>query len=406
MWVEEFQDSKRNTKYRFYERYVDPMSGKRKRTSVVMNKDTRPSQKEAQRLLNERIEKKVKASASHIPGLDDLTFHQVAHEWFERYQLTSGSKRGTMKEKRSKLNGIYRAFDADILFKNLNTRIIQDFIDDLHHREMSRGSITGYLSVIKFIIKFGERNYHVKSNVAVHDIEVPVKTKTIEEIKSKRNNYLEMDEVKKILEYIDYKIKNNKRPDIKRNLQMMRYIIEFQVLNGMRISELLAIQNHNVDLDNKKLEIDGSIIWEKGDDGFGIKDTTKTEKSYRVIDLTDRSCEILKKAMLDNKKEAMWSDRFQDKQYVFTSVAGTPLFKEKVNVLLKEAAEWCGIDKKITSHTLRHTHISLLSQLGGSLKAIMERVGHTDHKTTLRIYTHVTQQMNKDLMNKLEKVVI
>ncbi|MHC0551392.1 tyrosine-type recombinase/integrase [Salinicoccus sp. CNSTN-B1] len=86
----------------------------------------------------------------------------------------------------------------------------------------------------------------------------------------------------------------------------------------------------------------------------------------------------MRKAMLDNKKEAMWSDRFQDKQYVFTSVAGTPLFKEKVNVLLKEAAEWCDIDKKITSHTLRHTHISLLSQLGGSLKAIMERVGHTD----------------------------
>ena len=51
---------------------------------------------------------------------------------------------------------------------------------------------------------------------------------------------------------------------------------------------------------------------------------------------------------------------------------------------------------------MRHSHISLLSQLGVSLRAIMERVGHTDHKTTLQIYSHVTEQMDKDMMNKLE----
>ena len=51
---------------------------------------------------------------------------------------------------------------------------------------------------------------------------------------------------------------------------------------------------------------------------------------------------------------------------------------------------------------MRHSHISLLSQLGISLRAIMDR-GHTDHKTTLQIYSHVTEQMDKDMMSKLEK---
>ena len=55
---------------------------------------------------------------------------------------------------------------------------------------------------------------------------------------------------------------------------------------------------------------------------------------------------------------------------------------------------------------MRHSHISLLSQLGVSLRAIMDRVGHTDHKTTLHIYSHVTEQMDKDMMSKLEKVGI
>ena len=39
-----------------------------------------------------------------------------------------------------------------------------------------------------------------------------------------------------------------------------------------------------------------------------------------------------------------------------------------------------------------------------SLKAIMDRVGHSDHRTTLSIYSHVTEQMDKDMMNKLEQV--
>ncbi|MGX0403912.1 hypothetical protein [Staphylococcus epidermidis] len=53
---------------------------------------------------------------------------------------------------------------------------------------------------------------------------------------------------------------------------------------------------------------------------------------------------------------------------------------------------------------MRHSHISLLSQLDTLLSAIMNRVGHTDHKTTLQIYSHVTEQMDKDMMNKLEAV--
>ncbi len=36
------------------------------------------------------------------------------------------------------------------------------------------------------------------------------------------------------------------------------------------------------------------------------------------------------------------------------------------------------------------------------LKAIMKRVGHVDEKTTIRIYTHVTEKMDRELTQKLE----
>ncbi|PCF40178.1 hypothetical protein B5B97_01530 [Staphylococcus delphini] len=38
------------------------------------------------------------------------------------------------------------------------------------------------------------------------------------------------------------------------------------------------------------------------------------------------------------------------------------------------------------------------------LKTIMKRVGHTDEKTTIKIYTHVTEKMDKQLTDKLESL--
>ena len=96
---------------------------------------------------------------------------------------------------------------------------------------------------------------------------------------------------------------------------------------------------------------------------------------------------------------------YVDRGFIFTSHRGNPSTSlTSINRNIQIAAQNIGIEKHVTSHTMRHSHISLLSQLGVSLRAIMERVGHTDHKTTLQIYSHVTEQMDKDMMSKLEKV--
>ena len=52
MWVEKVK-----TGYKFIERYTDPMTGKYKRVSVVLDKDTAQSRKTAQRALNTKIDK-------------------------------------------------------------------------------------------------------------------------------------------------------------------------------------------------------------------------------------------------------------------------------------------------------------------------------------------------------------
>ena len=61
-------------------------------------------------------------------------------------------------------------------------------------------------------------------------------------------------------------------------------------------------------------------------------------------------------------------------------------------------------DFVLTTHVFRHSHISLLAELEVPIKAIMERVGHTNEKMTLGVYTHVTEQMKFNITEKLDKL--
>ncbi|MDW5470097.1 tyrosine-type recombinase/integrase [Staphylococcus equorum] len=402
MWHEQFTNKHNQIQYRFYEKYKDPYTDKWKRVSVVLNKNGKQSQKEAQKLLSERIESKLNDKTP--TDLKTLTFHQACDEWLDRYIKTSGSKLSTIKTKEYKIKHIKRNIESDILVKNLNTDIVQKLVDNAVKDNLSHKVVKDAMSIIRNIMRFTQRKYKLTDVSYLDDIVIPKKATTRADVKAKRENYLEMDEVKAIV-YNLLVIANSKRAGyMKRSFIMTAYIMEFQALNGMRIGELLAIQPENIDFDNKTLEIDGTIHWRNEGNEVGFKDTTKTESSYRSISLTTRSCDILRKAMLENKKAIQWEAMYQDRSFIFTNHRGNPMSLSTINRNMQQSASNVGIKKHITSHTMRHSHISLLSQLGVSLKAIMERVGHTDHKTTLQIYSHVTEQMDKDMMNKLEKV--
>lgn len=50
--------------------------------------------------------------------------------------------------------------------------------------------------------------------------------------------------------------------------------------------------------------------------------------------------------------------------------------------------------------------IIYFTKMGIPLKVTMDRVGHNDHDTTLKIYSLVSEKMSKELVNKLEIINI
>lgn len=405
MWHEKFTNKHGDVQYRYYEKYKDPLTNKWRRVSVVLNKNGKQSQKEAQKRLNKRIEAKLNDKTPTT--LKSLTFHATCDEWLEYYKNHSGSKATTIKEKVSNTNTVKNAIDKEVLINNITHTYLQNIINEWA-KAHSKGHVQSLVIIIRSVFKYAFKYYDLQDISVLDKIDIPEKAKTRDELQAKRNNYLEDSEVKELLSCFDYLIKHKNHSSRKRNYNMVKAIVQFQIANGMRIGELLAIKSDNINYEDKTLDIDGTINWvtDKETGAFGVKETTKTSKSYRTIGLTTQSINLLKTLILENKKENQWNEEFIDRGYVFTNTAGSPIDLNKINSIIKEAAEISSIKKRVTTHTLRHTHISTLAQLGINLKAIQERVGHSDYKTTLEIYTHVTDQMAKDMMNKLETINI
>ena len=60
-----------------------------------------------------------------------------------------------------------------------------------------------------------------------------------------------------------------------------------------------------------------------------------------------------------------------------------------------------GINENITPHSFMHTHTSLLVEASVGVKEIQQRLGHTDIKTTMNIYAHMTANMEKRPLTSL-----
>ena len=126
-------------------------------------------------------------------------------------------------------------------------------------------------------------------------------------------------------------------------------------------------------------------------------DSPKSLPSYRVFCISDKVLEIVKEYLL-----------LEEDDYIFTN-NGFPLMITSFNYFLKNSFRKSDIKKDdfvLTTHVFRNSPISLLAELEVPITAIMDRVGHTNEKKTLSVYTHVTEKMKSNITEKLDQLVL
>lgn len=84
---------------------------------------------------------------------------------------------------------------------------------------------------------------------------------------------------------------------------------------------------------------------------------------------------------------------------------GYPLYIKKTENRMKRLLKLADLNTKLTPHSLRHAHTSLLAQAEVSSPQIIERLGHKDEDTTKNIYLHVTKEMKKEASQKFKELM-
>lgn len=377
MWIETLD----NGKFKYIERYIDPMTEKYKKISITMNSNSRVAWNKAQRELNNRIDKKIKTMSQ-----SDITFGEITTKFQHVYK--NRVKPNTYLRSTQTLKIIKRYIPDDYIVRNINSIFIQETIESIYYTDnYSFSSTKQCKTLLNSILEFAKKKTIIAVNPVI-DTEIKRKPRTFEQRDKVENKYLEPSELSKILDCLR-SFKTGKRN---------ANLTEFLSLTGLRFGEAVALT-----YDNYKggfIEVNGTLDYHTNKSSDGIKTTAKTGKSNRNVDLSERAKVILNEVVLENKllkKE----EHFQEKNYIFVTKYGNPIDIATYNTSLKIAAKKCGIEKNVTSHVLRHTHISILSEIGVPLKAIMDRVGHERPETTLGIYTHVTKKMQQGVMQKL-----
>jgi len=107
----------------------------------------------------------------------------------------------------------------------------------------------------------------------------------------------------------------------------------------------------------------------------------------------------LKQSLLERRKTAA------AEAFVFASRNSTPLDAHNLLArILKPACKRVGLPS-ISWHSFRHTHATLLSDLGESLKTEQAQLGHARLSTTAEIYTHAVPASQRAAVEKLERAI-
>ena len=147
---------------------------------------------------------------------------------------------------------------------------------------------------------------------------------------------------------------------------------------GMRISELISLNLHNVDLIRGSVQVIGK----------GGKE--------RLIPLTEESMRMIKKYLHDARDKLA---KGKDHNNIFVSTHGKQISRHSFWHRIKAYMKRVDVYKDVHPHTLRHAFATHMLNNGADLRSVQLLLGHSDLATT-QIYTHVAQSEVQNLHKK------
>lgn len=152
-------------------------------------------------------------------------------------------------------------------------------------------------------------------------------------------------------------------------------MLELLYATGMRVSELVGLNVHEINFNQ----------------GF-VRITGKGQKE-RLIPIGEQALDWLDRYFSESRPTLLKMRHSDD---VFVTKRGSGMTRQAFWYLIKRYGLQAGITRHFSPHTLRHAFATHLLNNGADLRAVQLLLGHSDLSTT-QIYTHVADQRLKSL---------
>lgn len=240
-------------------------------------------------------------------------------------------------------------------------------------------------------------NYTVMKKMFDYAVEVDLLAKTpCDHIRLPKNKKKEaktymINDVEKILKGLDA---------LPKDQQIFKCYILLSLFGGFRHGELLGFDWDHVDFDSHEINVEQTRYW--SDEGELFIDSPKSENSIRTVTLPEFVIKELKKLKsIQIEQSFQLLDSYKSNPAIFKMEDGSCMPDKKAYYWFQTFCKhnnlpFSGI------HRLRHTHASLLANLGSDMVQVSNRLGHSKLSTTLNIYTHMFENKDTSMAEKLD----
>ena len=297
----------------------------------------------------------------------NILFKDFILQWFNDYKVnTLGIN--TKNNYLSRIN--YHIIPALGNYKltEITNIIIQNFYNNLiNEKKLSSSSAKKIIEILNGCFKYA------KKNKLIYTVPTDIDKLKVEKTKIE---YWTKEEIDFFLD----KIKDS----------YLYTPVLISVLTGLRVGELCGLKWNNIDLDNGYIIVNSQVIYDRSTRHLLLTNILKTSTSYRNISIPN---------FLIKHLEAL---KTTNNDFVIKNRNGSMCNPRNISMEFTKKISQYEELPKITFHSLRHTHATLLIFNGENIKVVSDRLGHKDISVTLNTYTHVMDDMKRDTAKLLD----
>lgn len=300
-----------------------------------------------------------------------MTFVELYNAWWKvkkkKLKITNA------KNLKPSLDKNILSFFEKFKLDKISIPIIDKYLQFLEEKQLSINYVNSMISYCYECLEYASVYYNFDLKIAKQLTKF--RDDSPEKMQDSEYNFWTLDEFEYFISFVDN--------------DYYKLIFIFLYKTGLRIGEFLALKWSDMDLTKKTIRISKELA-------RGIIIKPKTKNSIRNVDLDNDLIKLLND--YDKQHKNMYG--FNNNWYLFGGVIPTSntTLRRKFNKYIKLAKV-----KHITLHGFRHSHVSLLINLGCDSRDVAERIGDTV-QTVERTYYHMFPEKKKQTIDRLNNL--